>query len=123
MIVSLAKSVALLAPVKIHNSENLIAVVTLQGRLLVFPAADLPALAKGKGNKLIQIPTPDFAAGTDKVVAITTLAEGASLKLLSGKRTLTLKPADLVNYKGVRAKRGHGLPRGFQRIEQIMSVE
>ena len=123
VIVSLAKSVALLAPVKIHNSENLIAVVTLQGRLLVFPAADLPALAKGKGNKLIQIPTPDFAAGTDKVVAITTLAEGASLKLLSGKRTLTLKPADLVNYKGVRAKRGHGLPRGFQRIEQIMSVE
>lgn len=97
--------------------------VTLQGRLLVFPAAALPALAKGKGNKLIQIPTSDLAAGTDKVVAFTVLAESASLKLLSGKRTLTLKPADLVNYQGVRAKRGHGLPRGFQRVEQIMSVE
>ncbi len=123
VVVSLAKGVALLAPVKVANSEDLIAVVTLQGRLLVFPAAALPALAKGKGNKLVQIVNADLAAGADKVVAFTVLANGASLKLLSGKRTLTLKPADLVNYLGVRAKRGHGLPRGFQRVEQMMSAD
>jgi DNA gyrase/topoisomerase IV subunit A len=59
--------------------EDLIAVVTLQGRLLVFPAAALPALAKGKGNKLIQIPTPDLAAGTDKVVAFTAAKSGVGI--------------------------------------------
>lgn len=122
-IVTLPKGAAILAPVKIPDRSDLIAVVTLHGRLLVFPAAALPALAKGKGNKLIQVNTADFAAGSDKVVAITVIAENTSLKLISGKRTLTLKPADLVNYLGVRAKRGHGLPRGFQRVDQIMSVE
>ena len=113
----------MLAPVKIPDSGDLIALVTMQGRLLVFPAAALPALAKGKGNKLIQINNADFATGSDKVVAVTVIAENANLKLISGKRTLTLKPADLVNYLGVRAKRGHGLPRGFQRVDQLMSAE
>ncbi|RLA25586.1 MAG: DNA topoisomerase IV subunit A, partial [Gammaproteobacteria bacterium] len=122
-IVSLAKGAQLLAPVKINNTGDLIAVVTQQGRLLVFPVAALPALAKGKGNKLIQIPTADLVAGADKVVAVTVMSENTSIKLFSGKRTLTLKPTDLDNYRGVRAKRGHGLPRGFQRVDQLMSVE
>ncbi|TXL00503.1 DNA topoisomerase IV subunit A [Methylococcaceae bacterium HT1] len=122
-VVSLAKGASLLTPVKIQNSSDLIAVVTLQGRLLVFPAAALPALAKGKGNKLIQMKNADFVAGTDKIVAVTIIAEDSNLKLISGKRTLTLKPADLVNYSGVRAKRGNGLPRGFQRVDQLMSVD
>jgi len=122
-VVTLPKGVTLLAPVKIPDSGDLIALVTMQGRLLVFPAAALPALAKGKGNKLIQINNADFATGSDKVVAVTVIAENANLKLISGKRTLTLKPADLVNYLGVRAKRGHGLPRGFQRVDQLMSAE
>ena len=123
VVVSLAKGAALLAPVNIPNSNDLIAVVTLQGRLLVFPAAALPALAKGKGNKLIQIKNTDLAAGADKVVAVTIIAENSNLKLVSGKRTLTLKPADLVNYLGVRAKRGNGLPRGFQRVDQLLSAD
>ncbi len=122
-VVTLPSGAQLLAPVHVPNPGDLIAVVTLQGRLLVFPAAALPALTKGKGNKLIQIPSADLKAGTDKVVAVTVIAENAPLKLISGKRTLTLKPVDLVNYQGVRAKRGHGLPRGFQRVDKIMSVE
>ena len=122
-VVTLPSGAQLLAPVHVSNPSDLIAVVTLQGRLLVFPAAALPALARGKGNKLIQIPVADLKAGTDKVVAVTVIAENTPLKLISGKRTLTLKPADLENYIGVRAKRGHGLPRGFQRVDKLMSVE
>ena len=122
-VVTLPSGAQLLAPVHVPNPSDLIAVVTLQGRLLVFPAAALPALARGKGNKLVQIPTADLKAGTDKVVAVTVIAENAPLRLISGKRTLTLKPADLGNYLGVRAKRGHGLPRGFQRVDKLMSVE
>ncbi|NOR80393.1 MAG: DNA topoisomerase IV subunit A, partial [Methyloprofundus sp.] len=121
--VTLPAGAQLLAPVHVPNPSDLIAVVTLQGRLLVFPAAALPALTKGKGNKLIQIPVADLKAGSDKVVAMTVIAENAPLRLISGKRTLTLKPTDLENYLGVRAKRGHGLPRGFQRVDKLMSVE
>lgn len=122
-IVTLANGVQLLRPIKIQQCDYLIAVATLQGRLLLFPVAALPALTKGKGNKLVQIKTVDFVAGSDKVVAVTVLAEGNHLKLMTGKRTLTLKPTDFVNYCGVRAKRGQLLPRGFQRVDQLISIE
>ena len=50
-----------LAPARVNDIESqYIAAFTSQGRLLVFPAADLPQLAKGKGNKMINIPTPLF---------------------------------------------------------------
>lgn len=122
-IVTLANGAQLLRPIKIQQCDYLIAVATLQGRLLLFPVAALPALTKGKGNKLMQIKTVDFVAGSDKVVAVTVLAEGNHLKLMTGKRTLTLKPTDFVNYCGVRAKRGQLLPRGFQRVDQLISIE
>lgn len=122
-LVTLPKSAQLLTPVKVHSTTDLIAVATLQGRLLIFSAAALPALAKGKGNKLIQIPTADLAAGTDKVVAVAVIAENTALKIISGKRTLTFKAADIESYLGVRAKRGHILPRGFQRVDQLLRVE
>ncbi|NOQ64518.1 MAG: DNA topoisomerase IV subunit A [Methyloprofundus sp.] len=122
-LVTLPEGAQLLSPVKVNNPSDLIAVVTLQGRLLVFPAAALPALTKGKGNKLIQIPTADLKDGADKVVAVTVIAENSPLKLLSGKRTLTLKARDLENYLGVRAKRGSALPRGYQRVDKITSTE
>ncbi len=72
---------------------------------------------------MIQIPTADLKAGKDKVVAVAVIAENAPLRLVSGKRTLTLKPKDLEIYLGVRAKRGSGLPRGFQRVDKMMSVD
>jgi len=122
-VVTLPKGAQVLTPVRIHNNTDLIAVATLQGRLLIFPTAALPALAKGKGNKLIQILPADLVSGADKVVGLAVIAEGAALKVVSGKRTLTLKAADLVAYQGVRAKRGQALPRGFQRVEALQSVD
>ena len=118
-LITLPDGAKVLKPVPIPNDSDLLAVVTLQGRLLIFPAADLPALARGKGNKLIQIPSADLAAGTDAVVAILTLPEHGPLKVISGKRFLTLKAADIEHYAGSRAKRGLALPRGFQRVDGL----
>ncbi|MGR9087774.1 MAG: DNA topoisomerase IV subunit A [Gammaproteobacteria bacterium] len=103
------------APVR--SDSDLIAVATLQGRLLIFPVQDVPELAKGKGNKLIQIPSSDLASGKDCVVATTALPVGSQLKIVSGKRQLTLKAQDIEHYTGSRAKRGLALPRGFQRVD------
>ena len=42
----------------LHDAENAnVAAVTNQGRMLVFALKDLPELAKGKGNKLLNIPS------------------------------------------------------------------
>lgn len=100
----------------IQPDDTLIAVATAAGHLLVYPLAELPEMKRGKGNKLI-----DLEAG-DSIVAITTLAQNDSLSLTAGKRTLTLKPDDLVAYQGARGKRGVLLPKGFQKVTQIVKA-
>ena len=119
LLITLPDGAKVLKPTPIYNESDLLAVVTLQGRLLIFPVADLPALARGKGNKLIQIPPVDLAASTDYVVAALAIPENSPLKVVSGKRFLTLKAADIEHYTGSRAKRGLHLPRGFQRAEGL----
>ena len=118
-LVSLPKNSQLLTAVAIENEKTLLAVITLQGRLLIFPVNELPALARGKGNKIIQILAKDLAAKEDAVKLITILSVSQPLKIFSGKRHLTLKAADIERYTANRAKRGAMLPRGFQRVDRV----
>ena len=110
-----------LPPIEI-GSDSLVAVVTNQGRMLVFKLAEVPVLNRGKGNKLLNIPAASFKAGEEYVVAIVTFAEGDKIVVRAGQRHLTMKLKDLDNYLGERARRGRKLPRGFQKVDS-MSVE
>lgn len=96
-----------------------VAVASSEGRLLVFPAADLPALARGKGNKLFNVSAQKFRAGREKLVAVAVLRPADALVVISGQRSMTIKPADLAAYAGGRAQRGALLPRGWQRVERL----
>ena len=91
--------------------------------MLVFPVADLPQLSKGKGNKLISIPALRAQSREEYVVALATAAPDAAITLIAGKRKLTLKPADLEHYYGERGRRGNKLPRGLQRVDEIVVEE
>ncbi len=109
---SVPKGANVLLPRRIDQAENSqVALVTAEGRLLCFPLAELPQLARGKGNKTIQVKAPD------KVVAWCVIPEGAALRLHSGKRHINLKKADLEPYLGARAQRGKFLPRGFRQVQ------
>ena len=119
LLITLPPGAKVLKPAPIHDESDLMAVVTLQGRVLIFPVADLPALARGKGNKLIQIPSGDLLSEKDYVVAVLSIPENSSLKVVSGKRFLTLKTVDIEHYTSSRAKRGLALPRGCQRVEGL----
>ena len=121
LLITLPDGAKALKPVPVQDESELLAVVTLQGRLLIFPVADLPELARGKGNKLIQIPPLDLQSEKDYVVSVLSIPENATLKVLSGKRFLLLKTADIAHYTSTRAKRGIALPRGFQRVEGLES--
>lgn len=101
---------------QIGEQDTLVGVVSSAGHLLVYPLTELPMMKKGKGNKLI-----DLKDG-DSVVAITTFSEGDSLSLDSGKRTLTLKPMDIANFMGKRGRRGALLPKGFQKVNSIITA-
>ena len=122
-LLSLPDGSKVLPPALIPQADDQLAVVTLQGRLLIFPAQDLPELAKGKGNKLIQIPSADLVSGKDAVVAVQAISAGDELKIMSGKRFLTLKAMDIQQYSGSRAHRGSLLPRGFQKVDGLEVVK
>jgi topoisomerase-4 subunit A len=120
-VITLPGTANVLLPALISNDTDLLAVATLQGRLLIFPVLELPALVKGKGNKLIQIPANDFQTDTDKVISAAVIAHDGFLRVISGKRHLTLKAIDIEHYSGNRAKRGLALPRGFRRVDEIVA--
>ena len=97
--------------------EDDVVCVTSAGHVLVFKAAELPQLPRGKGVKLIQIPGPKLKSGEEVLKAVAVLGAGRSLRVSAGSRHITLKPRDLDAYRGERSKRGSRLPRGFQRVD------
>ncbi|NLO53765.1 MAG: DNA topoisomerase IV subunit A [Gammaproteobacteria bacterium] len=119
-LISLPKGAKVLAPQVLNNfDEDWLAAVTNEGRLLVFKVSDLPQLSKGKGNKLIGIPTDRAAKREEWLVGFVVLPTQATLVLVAGKRTLSLKFSDLEYYQGERGRRGNKLPRGFQRVDEL----
>jgi topoisomerase IV subunit A len=109
------------APVP-RDSECLIAAVSSIGRLLLFEMEDLPELAKGKGNKLINIPGPKYKSGDEKMVAAAVVPEDGHLEVYSGTRKMTIKWNDLDDYYGDRALRGTLLPQGWRKVERLVGV-
>ena len=102
--------------------KALVAALSTEGRLLVFPAAELPELPRGKGNKIFGISSRKFKAGEEKLSAVVVLEPGQSLLLFSNQRTMTLKPGDLAEYRGARSQRGGLLPRGWRKIDRVTAV-
>ncbi|WP_457673473.1 DNA topoisomerase IV subunit A [Thiolapillus sp.] len=105
-------------PVTDVHTDRVVA-VTSEGRMLVIPLSDLPEMARGKGNKIIGIPGKRVAEREEYVVDMLVVPEGGRVKLLSGKRHLNLKAADLNAYEGERGRRGNKLPRGFQKVDGL----
>lgn len=97
-----------------------IAAVTNEGRLLVFPLAELPVLPRGKGNKIIGIPSARVKNREEYVVGVAIINENQAVTVFAGKRKLTLKTSDLAHYHGERGRRGNKLPRGFTRATEIV---
>lgn len=111
-----------LLPMGVALEQLKLAAVSNEGRLLVFPLSELPQLGKGKGNKLLDIPSRRAANREEYLRSLVILTPEDCLKITSGKRSLTLKPADLEHYLGDRGRRGSKLPRGFQKVD-LMSRE
>ena len=111
----LPKGSQMLSPRLITSKETeIIACVTNAGRLLLFAANELPVLARGKGNKLISIPTAKAQAREEYVIDMQPMSLEDVLTVHAGKRHFTLKAADLTHYQAARGRKGNRLPRGLQ---------
>ena len=118
--VSVPKGAQVLTPQAVPAIEGqFVAAVSSEGRLLVFAASDLPELAKGKGNKIINIPSARVQTREEFMLAAVSFSERDALILFAGKRHIKLKMADLEHYLGERGRRGNKLPRGFQKVDAV----
>jgi topoisomerase-4 subunit A len=119
-VLTLPEGALVLPPVPVGEMEGgRLVAATTSGHLLVFPLTELPELSRGKGNKIIGIPSARAARREELVAALAVVPPGAGLTVLSGRRTFTLKPADLDLYAGERGRRGRLLPRGFQKVDGL----
>lgn len=122
-LISLPENAKVLRPEKLSESASLLVSLTSAGRMLIFPVRDLPALSKGKGNKIISIPAANAKARSELLVKLFLISEQASLEFHSGKRKITLKPEDLQKFRAERGRKGSQLPRGLHSNVDIVVVE
>ena len=80
----------------------------------------VPDLARGKGNKLINVTTAALKAREECVIAVGVITKTDDLVIFAGQRHLRIKFKDLDNYRGERARRGRKLPRGFQKVDALV---
>ncbi|MEQ9396206.1 DNA topoisomerase IV subunit A [Haliea sp.] len=118
-VLSLPKGGQVLQPVPVPAQDEgaWVAAVSNEGRLLVFPLVDLPQLARGKGNKIMGIPSARVQSREEFLVTVQVITEAQSLVVLAGKRHLSLKFSELEHYRGERGRRGNKLPRGLQKVD------
>lgn len=117
---TLPKGGEVIQPAAIGEIEGAHAVaVTNEGRMLLFPLSELPLMSRGKGNKIIGIPSARLQAREEYMVGLQVIREGETLRVHAGKRYVNMKFSELDHYRGERGRRGHKLPRGFQKVDKV----
>ena len=121
-ILSLPKGALPMRPLRFsQNAGQLLAAVTNEGRMLVFALEKLPAIAKGKGNKIIQIPAKRARERNELLTHLCLVPAEGTLIIHAGKRFFKLTQGNLAQYMGERGRRGKKLPRGFQNVDRLES--
>jgi topoisomerase-4 subunit A len=119
-VLSVPENAQVLAPAPVPGADSLVAVVSSEGKLLVFPVAEVPEMPRGKGNKLYDIPGKKARERSELMSAVAVVPPKASLVLWSGEVQKVLEWRELQDYRGERAQRGAVLRRGWpRRIERL----
>ena len=117
---SVPKGARVLPPVAVRSLEDdWIVAVTTEGHMLVIPLAELPQMTRGKGNKIINIPSARLKAREEYVAALECIQDGEKLTVYAGKKHKTMKADEVDEFAGERGRRGRKLPRGFQKVDRI----
>ena len=122
LVLRVTEGAGTLAPQPVRDLERAWIAVVTADRMLVFKADELPELPRGKGVKLLNVPAARFKAGEERVIGIAVFEEGDHLRVHSGKRYLAMKPAEIDEYLGDRARRGLKLKKGYRDVRRIEVV-
>ena len=117
---SVPKGAQALPPVRVRDiEEDWIISVGSAGNMLVIPLNEIPILPKGKGNKIINIPSKKVVSGEEFMRAITLVQDGETITLYAGKRTKKMKGDEIDTFVGERGQRGLKLSQGYRNVDAI----
>ena len=116
-VVVLPQDAELLPPSAIQH-EGRVILVTDGGRMLVLESESIPTRSRGMGVGLIGLGGKGSTEADQLAHALSIGAED-SVRITSGKRTMTLTAQRLVDYVGRRSNRGRKLPRGFTKVDKV----
>jgi topoisomerase-4 subunit A len=122
-VLSVPENAHVLPPAPVLSADSLVAVISSEGKLLVFPVGEIPEMPRGKGNKLYDIPGKKARARTELMTAVAVVPPKASLVLCSGEQQKVLEWRELEDYRGERAQRGAVLRRGWPRKIERMEAK
>ena len=81
-------------------------------------------MARGKGIKLLGVPSKKYKEGEERMVSATLLEPGENIEVHCGSRKMTLKWKELEQrYLGERGRRGSLLPRNYRKVERIATEQ
>ena len=114
-VMNLAAGTSLLAPVKLlepklDNENMLLALVTDEAKLLIFPISEVPQINKGKGKRLIK---------TDGLVHAGVFDKKQGLLIIAENKKIELRGKDLEYYIAEANQRGHKLPKGVRVVREV----
>jgi topoisomerase-4 subunit A len=119
-VLSVPRGSRILPPVPVRNLEDsLIAAVTTDGYMLVIAAADLPLMSRGKGNKIINIPSVKLKSREEYLSVLGCIQMGGVLTIRAGKKHKNMNFNEIDEFIGERGRRGRKLPRGYQNVSAI----
>ncbi len=105
-------------PIKLTDAVKYVLFITTDAHILIVKREEIPELARGKGNKLIQIPAKMLANGV-RLKEIIPLTGAETLRFKIGRSKENITPDMWCEWIGDRAKRGKKLPKGMEKYKMI----
>jgi len=105
-------------PVRNHDEEWIIAMTT-EGNTVVVPLGEMPVMPKGKGIKIIGIPTKKVQAREEYLAAAACVMDGESVTVYADGISKTLSADKVDGYVTDRGLRGLKLPKSIRKVERI----
>ncbi len=113
-----------LAPVKVRSlDDDYIVAVSSEGHMLVTELSELPQMAKGKGNKIINVPSAKLKGNEEWICAVDLIQDNEKLMIYAGKKHKTMSGGEVDEHYAERGKRGFKLPRGYQKVDAIEVIK
>jgi len=118
-VVTVPKGSRPLVPVPVTSyEEDLLAAVSDEGYLIVFPVSEIHQLAKGKGVKIL-----NMSKRGERLAGVAVVPPGKTLRVHTQNQYRNLAPKELEEFYSTRAYRGARLPKNYRKAEALEVVD